>query len=102
MKSPLNLTIKCTECSIWRHKTTCENYGAVCGCVCMRAHMFLFFLFFCDMQAEDVHSPTPIICVTHLNICNSKDTMAAKVGIEWAASPCWNCLFSGFASLPGV
>lgn len=53
-----------------------------------------------DMQAGSMYR-TIRISVTALNVFNSKVCGLGR-GIEGAVSLCWCCLFSRFASLPGV
>lgn len=76
-KSPLNLTIKCTESGIRRHKpleTIAEQFAY--GHVYILPSNFFFFSLIC------MYHPIRIISVTALNIFNSKD--AVGVGEEVA------------------
>lgn len=60
-------------------------------------------MFSVDMRGGGMYHPIRIISVTALNIFNSKDTVGVGEGcMVGAVNPCWSCLFSRFASLPGV
>lgn len=80
-KSPLNLTIKRTESSVWKHKTTGDHHRAACMCMsvcaCFHCNCVGFFV---HMMGGGMYHPIRIISVTALNIFNSKDAVGVGEG----------------------